>query len=371
MPQIAIIALICLLSLALPASAISLNQIDDFQDGTTMGWQEGTSSPNPPTNIPSGGPAGAGDAYVQNISSGGFGAGSKMIMFNDAQWTGSYNAAGVTRLTADMANQGATTLHMRVAIRGGPNSTVYGSTVAVDLPADGVWRPVMFDLTTSGMTLVGGADTLAQVLAGVNELRILSAEAGPSFNGDPIAATLGMDNLLATAFGPPAPMTVVSRKLHNGVPFDIHLPLTGNAGIECRSGGGTNDYQVVFTFASSVTFNSASVTVGMGSVSSSSGSGTPTVTVNLTGITNAQRITVTLSSVSNGTNAGDVSVPMGVLVGDTNGDGTVNSADIGQTKSQSGNAVSASNFREDVNFDGNINASDVGLVKSKSGTALP
>jgi hypothetical protein len=128
---------------------------------------------------------------------------------------------------------------------------------------------------------------------------------------------------------------------------------------------------VVFAFPGSVTFTNATVAAGAGSVSSSSGSGTSTVTVNLTGITNAQRITVTLSSVNNGTSTGDVSVPMGVLVGDTNGDGTVNSADIGQTKSQSGNAVGATNFRQDVTVDGNINASDIGLVKSKSGTALP
>ena len=39
-----------------------------------------------------------------------------------------------------------------------------------------------------------------------------------------------------------------SRKLHSGAPFDINLPLTGTSGIECRSGGATNDYQVVFTF---------------------------------------------------------------------------------------------------------------------------
>ena len=47
---------------------------------------------------------------------------------------------------------------------------------------------------------------------------------------------------------PPMPTQVVSRKLHSGAPFDIPLPLTGNSGIECRSGGATNDYQVVFTF---------------------------------------------------------------------------------------------------------------------------
>ncbi len=166
----------------------------------------------------------------------------------------------------------------------------------------------------------------------------------------------------------PTPASVVSRKLHNGVPFDINLPLTGTAGIECRSGGATNNYQLVFTFASSVTFSSASVTAGAGSVSSSSGSGTTIATVNLTGITNAQRITVTLLGVNG---SGEVAAPMGVLVGDTNGDGSVNAGDIGQTKSQSGNAVTASNFREDVTVDGTINAGDIGLVKSKSGTALP
>jgi hypothetical protein len=49
----------------------------------------------------------------------------------------------------------------------------------------------------------------------------------------------------------------------------------------------------------------------------------------------------------------------------------VNSADIGQTKSQSGQSVTSSNFREDVNADGFINSADIGLVKSRSGTALP
>ena len=127
---------------------------------------------------------------------------------------------------------------------------------------------------------------------------------------------------------PPTPTQVVSRKLHGGAPFDITLPLTGNSGIECRSGGATNDYQVVFTFPSSVTFNDAGVTAGTGTVSSSSGSGTTTITVNLTGVTNAQRITVTLLGVSDGTNTGNLDIPMAVLVGDTTGNGTVSASDV-------------------------------------------
>lgn len=171
---------------------------------------------------------------------------------------------------------------------------------------------------------------------------------------------------------PPTPSAVVSRKLHNGVPFDIDLPLTGNVGIECRSGGASNDYQVVLTFAAAVTFNSASITSGTGSVSSSSGSGTTTVTVDLTGVTSAQRITVTLIGLSNASGTGDLGVPMGVLVGDTTGNGSVTASDIGQVKAQSGQAVTPSNFRLDVTANGGtINASDIGLVKSKSGTVLP
>ena len=73
---------------------------------------------------------------------------------------------------------------------------------------------------------------------------------------------------------PLTPSSVVSRKIHDGVgTFDINLPLTGIPGVECRSGGATNDYQVVFTFASPVTFNSASVTAGAGTVNGTGGSG--------------------------------------------------------------------------------------------------
>ena len=98
------------------------------------------------------------------------------------------------------------------------------------------------------------------------------------------------------------------------------------------------------------------------------------VTIPLTNVANAQRLGITLYGVSDGTNSGNVVIPMGVLLGDTNADASVNSSDIGQTKSQSFHTVTNGpppNFREDVNADGAINSSDIGLVKSKSFTALP
>ena len=171
--------------------------------------------------------------------------------------------------------------------------------------------------------------------------------------------------------GGPTPTSVVSRKLHNGVPFDISLPLSGSSGVECRSGGVTNDHQVVFTFANSVTFSSAALTAGAGSVSTSSGNGTATITVNLTGVTNAQRITVTLSAVNDGTSTGDVGVSFGVLAGDTNGDGFVNAGDTLQTRNHSGAATDVINFRSDGNTDGFVNSGDTIVVRARAGTFLP
>ena len=119
---------------------------------------------------------------------------------------------------------------------------------------------------------------------------------------------------------PPTPTQVVSRKTARRRALRHQSAAHRQPGIECRSGGASNDYQVVFTFPSSVTFNSAAVTAGAGSVSSRAAAGRLQSTVNLTGVTNAQTITVTLLGVNDGTSTGDVSVPMGVLVGDTNGD---------------------------------------------------
>ena len=191
-------------------------------------------------------------------------------------------------------------------------------------------------------------------------------------NGSGAAATGGQSYILQTCA--PVPSSAVSRKVHGGAgTFDVNLPLVpigGAVGIECRSGGATNDYQMIINFATTVTVDSASVTSGSGSVSSFTVNG-PQVTVNLTGVTNVQRITVTLFNVNDGTQMGNVPVSMGVLIGDVNGNGAVNASDVAQTKSRSGQPVAAATFRADVNANGSINAADVSLVKASAGTGLP
>ena len=62
---------------------------------------------------------------------------------------------------------------------------------------------------------------------------------------------------------------------------------------------------------------------------------------------------------------------MSILVGDTNANGTVNAADVAQTKGRLGQSVGATSFRSDVNANGSINAADTAIVKQNSGTSLP
>jgi hypothetical protein len=196
--------------------------------------------------------------------------------------------------------------------------------------------------------------------------------AGGSFDTFDLAYQQGFAQFSAM----PKLVSAVSRKTHGTAgTFDVDLLQTGNLGIECRTGGASGNHQVVFTFATTVT-KVASASVSPGNGASASISGSPIingheVTVNLTNVTNAQTLSIALFGVGDGTNTGDVSVPMGVLTGDTNADRFVDSADISQTKSQSGKAVTGTTFREDLNVDGFIDSADISLAKSKSGTALP
>ena len=176
---------------------IVFGQLDDFENGTVMNWTHGFPSPTPPTNIATGGPGGTDDNYLRNTSTGGAGPASRQVMFNQAQWAGDYNTAGVTRITGFMKNFGSTDLFMRLAVQGGTLNSNYSSTNFVSLPASGAWTPVTFDLTPSSMTLLTGSEDLATVLSNVSSLRILSAQAAPDFRGDVVAATLGVDNLRA------------------------------------------------------------------------------------------------------------------------------------------------------------------------------
>ena len=174
----------------------------------------------------------------------------------------------------------------------------------------------------------------------------------------------------------PALSTITSRKVHGAAgPFDILLPISGTPGIECRAPDSTNGYQLIFTFARNIT-NPGQATKGSGNFTVGTATIGPDpnqVTVPLTDVANAQHVVVNLDGVHDASPAilFNMSARMDVLIGDTTGNGIVNSSDISQTQSQSGQPVTSFNFREDVTVNGLINSSDISTVQSKSGTALP
>ena len=239
----------------------------------------------------------------------------------------------------------------------GPNGkiTIYVPLSMVNEP--GAIDNRLHEVTASTMTLTQPANTNADLFG--------SGIGGSLFNLIDVAQGYVFDPILVGA---------VSRKTHGSAgTFDVDL-MPPSPGIECRSGGANGDYQVVVTFAVPVTVTGAAAVPAAGGTASVVGTpivNNTQVTINLTNVSNAQRFDINLLGVNDGTSTRDISVPMALLIGDTTANGAVNSSDIAQTQSQSGQAVTANNFREDVTANGQINSSDIATVQSKSGTALP
>jgi hypothetical protein len=172
------------------ALAASLDQRDDFQDGTTQGWRTGPANPNPPSWVADGGPDGDGDGFLRIEGNGGDEAGGNLVAFNTDQWTGDYLAAGVGAIRADLRNLGAGALVVRLLLEG-PGGGVH-TLGAAALQAGSGWRSFTFHLDAAALT--GGSDP-ESTLSAVSKLRILHA---PTPSGaEPVAGVLGVDNLTA------------------------------------------------------------------------------------------------------------------------------------------------------------------------------
>jgi hypothetical protein len=184
---------VALSSLAASSSAITLGQVDDFQDGTIQNWAGAS-----PQNVDNG-QGGAGDRYLRLVSTGGFGQGSHMACYNPVQWAGDYTAAGVTSVAVDFKNEGATTLEMR-AVMFGPLGSRWVTNSSIVLPPDGIWRRFVFSLSEANMVQVLAGDTYQQVMSGCARFMFRHDPDAPSATGVPVVATLGIDNV--TALGP-------------------------------------------------------------------------------------------------------------------------------------------------------------------------
>jgi len=187
--------LICVLSFLSSsiARAVQVATIDDFQDGTFMGWSGAATS-----NISTGGPAGANDHYLL-LSSGSFGTVPNLATSNtDARWTGSYTASGVTGVGVDLKILGGSSLTMRAVLFGGSSgATQITSINSIPLAADGLWHHLTFDLQPGSLSAVAGTDSVANVLASVNRIMFRHQSGAASAGGTSVSAQVGMDNVAA------------------------------------------------------------------------------------------------------------------------------------------------------------------------------
>lgn len=181
-------------------ATIVLGQIDDFEDGSLMNWGGGAN----PVNITTGGPAGAGDNYIQITADRPSGPASRLAMFNDTQWSGDYITAGVTSIEMDVLNTSGQDVHMRLlSLFGGGGD--YTSLTPAIVPDDGQWHHIVLSLLPGDLVSVGGFD-YNSTFSGLPRL-MLRHDADPASGagqGDAIIGVVGFDNITAT----PEPATL-------------------------------------------------------------------------------------------------------------------------------------------------------------------
>jgi hypothetical protein len=192
-----------LFSFSLLSGQVTLNQVDDFEDGTVNSWFENGSPSETNENVASGGPAGTNDNYLRDYTSGvGAGAGSRMVVRNITQWIGNFTSEGVNSIIMDVRALTAD-VTVRVSMTG-PGGK-FSSTTGVLIPAGSEWTQILIPITAADMTSVsdgfdgGSAGTDINVtLAGVTELRILSS-INPAWRGQVTSAEMHIDNITASA----------------------------------------------------------------------------------------------------------------------------------------------------------------------------
>jgi hypothetical protein len=199
--------------------AVPIGQVDNFEDGTTQNWVInllGMGSPPPstlPVNVPTGGPAGAGDNYLRLTSTGSDGAGGRLVGIQyQHQWAGNYLAAGITAIRMDVQNFGQTDLYLRLLFAdplNGPPQNEAVSITPVFLPVGSGWRSVTFPVGTSFLTPDVGS--VAAALTNATEFRIYN-NAGLGLPSR-VAGSLGVDNITATVIPEPATWTLFGAAL--------------------------------------------------------------------------------------------------------------------------------------------------------------
>jgi len=176
-------------------AAIAPGLVSNFQDGTLQNWTGGSA----PTNIANGGPAGAGDRYLQISATSNF-----LGVFNKVQWSGNYIAAQIDHIDMNLKNFGPNPVSIRIMLLtagcdfGGTLCTAWTSTLATPVSAGSSWITASFSVKEINLTRVLGSQSYAASLSNVERILIRHDDGTPNppTSGVAVSATLGIDNVL-------------------------------------------------------------------------------------------------------------------------------------------------------------------------------
>lgn len=179
--------------LLLQAASGATLHTDDFQNAGQNGWTGGAFGGQALSKQQSGGPAGAGDAFLQAQTSA-----SNLATYNSTPvWTGDFEQIDASRVAVDLMNaSGSDELAMRVVLFGPASlGNRWTSTTSAVVPADGVWRRYEFSLSEANLTLAQGVAFYDDLMNGVVRIMLRHDPGMPSAAGTPVTAILGIDNV--------------------------------------------------------------------------------------------------------------------------------------------------------------------------------
>jgi hypothetical protein len=185
--------------------AITIPQVDDFQDGSRQGWQGAVGDVL--MNV---GPAGIGDHSLLMTTTG-FpgGVNSRLIAYHGGastpvatQWTGDWSAAGVRRIAFDVLNPNSVPLTIWLGIAGpaGPggagNKDAHVTKTSFTVPPDEQWHSLDFRVLADDFVAWGANGSPAAALANVFQFRILHSST-QEWRGALGEASMLIDNVRA------------------------------------------------------------------------------------------------------------------------------------------------------------------------------
>jgi hypothetical protein len=191
--------------------------VDTFETETPEGWFFGGGpggSGGVPSILTTGGPAGAGDAFMRLVSLGGTGPGSRLTASNAAQWSGNYIAAGVVAIAMDVNNTGRNDLSLRLVFETlpplSPPTNIAFTDDPIFVPAGSGWMHIVFPVTP-GALLNNPAIPGSTALGALSDATLIRIYHDPADNSPnpfvpipAIVAELGVDNIAALAAPEPS-----------------------------------------------------------------------------------------------------------------------------------------------------------------------